>query len=64
MFVFRSNKSKTTNGGGSDAKKCSGDVEDAEGLALLIPDIQQTSRIVTAASRRLQLKTSLSDYNY
>ena len=41
-----------------DTKKALGDVEDAEGLALLIPDIQRTSRIVSVASRRLQLQTS------
>ena len=55
-FSVRSNKSKVTPS--TSGAKPIGDVEDAEGPALLIPDIQRTSRIVSVASRRLQLQTS------
>jgi len=45
---------------GSSKSRQSADDEESEGLALLIPDIQETARIVSVAVHRILDKSSKS----
>ena len=56
MFFSRTNKAK--NGTGNLAEE-----EENEGLAMLIPNIQETARIVKVATERLQKSTGSYNHN-
>ena len=50
LLFYRANKNKTN--------KTKSDEEESEGLALLIPDIQQSARIVHASTSKLRAKSA------
>lgn len=66
MIFYRSNKGKNGQNGNTTASTTIGtyvgtteEEEENEGLALLIPNIQETARIVKIATDRLQLESGM-----